>query len=184
MITRNSELILRTLDRNLAMPLPFKIHLLGGAALDLVYGISRFSEDVDMMCSIQEGEYIDHPDFQRALESTNDQLRDRELYITHIFTEYTLVHTKNWLEHLVVPPSDAPTFARFQYDALSPQDIILSKITRFDEKDRLDIRDLLICRNLTKQALSAWIDQVVVPDLWNEAWNKGLTAWDRWEIAL
>jgi hypothetical protein len=164
------------------MPLLFRIHLLGGAALDLVYGISRFSEDIDMMCSVEESEAVDHPDFQRALATTNDQLQDKGLYITHIFSAASLVHIDNWLEHLVVPPASAPTFVNFQYDALSPQDIILSKLTRFDEKDRLDIRELMACRNLTKPAISAWIDQAIVPDPWQELWIKGLKAWEAWQL--
>lgn len=182
MIIRNSEFILRTLDCHLTMTLPITIHLLGGAALDLVYGITRFSEDVDMMCSVEEGEHLDHADFQHALAATNDELESRELYITHIFVESSLVHTDSWLQHLVTPPPSAPSFVNFQYDALSPQDIILSKLTRFDEKDRLDIRDLMTCRSLTKDAVSTWLDRAIVPDVWQETWEKGVKAWHGWEF--
>ena len=54
---RNSEFILKTLDSVLTVALPFRLHLLGGAALDLVYNIPRFSEDVDVMCTMAEGSF-------------------------------------------------------------------------------------------------------------------------------
>jgi hypothetical protein len=51
---RNSEFILRTLDNCLGEQLDVTLHLLGGAALDLVYEIQRFSEDFDCLCTMAE----------------------------------------------------------------------------------------------------------------------------------
>ena len=100
---RNSEHILRTLDSQLDEPLSIQLHLLGGAALDLVFQIPRFSEDVDLMCTLVEGHAFDNPTLQAALERTNDLLEPDGLYLTHIFDESGLVHTRDWVERLVPP---------------------------------------------------------------------------------
>ena len=156
------------------------MHLLGGAALDLVYDIERFSEDVDCICSLTEAQAIDNDEFQDALAATNDVLEPRGLYITHIFDEDELVHLPDWTARLVSPPSDAPTFRHFDYNAVSAEDIILSKFTRFDEKDRMDIEDLMRVRALTREAIDALIPSVVVPCVWAETWEAGLQKWQAW----
>ncbi len=105
---RNSEFILRTLDACLKTQLQIPLHLLGGAALDLVYGIERFSEDVDCMCTMTEAEVIDSDEFQNALAETNEKLEPEGFYLTHIFDENGLVHLPDWADRLVKPPADAP----------------------------------------------------------------------------
>lgn len=66
---RNSAFILRTLDDLLDRRLDVTLHLLGGAALDLVYGIERFSEDVDCICTMTEACAIDSAPFEAPCES-------------------------------------------------------------------------------------------------------------------
>jgi len=83
---RNSEFILQALDECLERRLHVTLHLLGGAAIDLVYGIRRFSEDVDCMCTLTEAETIDSEEFQKALSATNNILQPRGFYLTHILT--------------------------------------------------------------------------------------------------
>jgi len=180
---RNSEFILTTLDNHLEQRLPVSLHLLGGAALDLVYDIERFSEDVDCICSLTEAQAIDSHDFQNALAATNDVLEPRGLYITHIFDEDELVHLSDWTSRLTPPPAAAPTFQHFAYDAVSAEDIILSKITRFDEKDRLDIKELMRVCAIKRESLDALISMVVVPDVWGETWEAGLLKWRAWDFA-
>jgi len=177
---RNSEFILSTLDECLDRRLDVRLHLLGGAALDLVYGIERFSEDVDCFCALTEARAIDSDPFQNALANANEVLEPRGLYLTHIFDENELVHLPDWTSRLTPPPSDAPTFCRFDYDAVSAEDIILSKFTRFDEKDRLDIEDLMRVRAVTREVIDALIPSVVVPDVWIETWETGLRKWRTW----
>ena len=179
---RNSEFILKTLDSNLTITLPFKLHLLGGAALDLVYNIPRFSEDVDVMCSLAEGDLWETPEITHALEITNKKLEAHNLYITHIFDENSLVHTKDWAERLVSAPPNGPSFRHFQYDAVSAEDIIISKLTRFDEKDKLDIEALMAACNITKKSISTLIGYVSVPDVWTESWEKGIEKWKAWKL--
>ena len=180
---RNSEFILTTLDNHLKQRLPVSLHLLGGAALDLVYDIERFSEDVDCICSLTEAQAIDSDEFQNALAATNDVLEPRGLYITHIFDEDELVHRPDWTSRLPPPPAVAPTFQHFTYDAVSAEDIILSKITRFDEKDRLDIQELMRVCAIKRESLDALISMVVVPDVWGDTWEAGLLKWREWEVA-
>lgn len=57
MKSSNSQYILETLDSFLEKPLSCKLHLLGGAALELIYSIPRFSEDVDILCAMSESKY-------------------------------------------------------------------------------------------------------------------------------
>ena len=97
-------------------------------------------------------------EFSNALEKTNKKLEVHNLYITHIFDENSLVHTRDWTERLVSAPSDNPSFFHFQYDAVSAKDIIISKITRFDEKDKLDIVALMAACGLTKESISDLFD--------------------------
>jgi hypothetical protein len=177
---RNSEFILGALDQYLYRKLDVTLHLLGGAALDLVYGIERFSEDVDCICAMTEVGCIDSDEFQSALAKANEVLEQRGLYLTHIFDEGELVHLPDWVTRVTPPPPGAPRFRHFDYDAVSAEDIILSKFTRFDEKDRLDIEDLMRVRALTREAIDALIPLVVVPDVWAETWEAGLRKWRVW----
>jgi hypothetical protein len=177
---RNSAFILDTLDQCLDRKLEVTLHLLGGAALDLVYGIQRFSEDVDCLCTMTEARTIDSDQFQSALLKANKVLEPLGLYLTHIFDEGELVHLPDWTTRLTPPPPDAPTFRHVDYDAVSAEDIILSKFTRFDEKDRLDIEDLMRVRGLSREAIDALIPSVVVPGVWTETWEAGLKKWRAW----
>jgi hypothetical protein len=177
---RNSEFILRALDQCLPRRIGISLHLLGGGALDLVYGIARFSEDVDCVCTLAEAHTMDSEEFQNALEKANDLVEPQGLYLTHIFDEDELVHLPDWTSRLTPPPSDAPTFRHFDYDAVSAEDIILSKLTRFDEKDRLDVEDLMRARAITREMIDLLIPTVVVPDVWMETWQSGLQKWRAW----
>jgi len=174
---RNSEFILNTLDGCLKRRLGVTLHLLGGSALDLVYGIERFSEDVDCMCTMAEAHIIDSTEFQEALTAANDALEPHGFYLTHIFDEADLVHLPNWTDRLADPPPDAPQFRHFSYDAVSAEDIILSKLTWFDEKDQLDVQELMRVRGITKVAIDTLAPSVVVPDAWRETWEAGLAKW-------
>ena len=180
-MVRNSEFVLKTLDSVLTRTLPFRLHLLGGAALDLVYNIPRFSEDVDVMCSMAEGSLWETPEVTGALDRANKKLEVYNLYITHIFDENSLVHTEDWSDRLVSAPNESPSFRYFQYDAVSPEDIIISKLTRFDEKDKLDIVALMAACNITKVSISKLFDCVIVPEVWNESWEKGIEKWLAWD---
>lgn len=180
-VMRNSAFILETLDQCLDLRLDVTIHLLGGAALDLVYGIERFSEDVDCICTLTEARTIDSDTFQNAVANANEMLEPQGLYLTHIFDEDELVHLPDWTSRLTTPPPDAPTFCRFDYNAVSAEDIILSKLTRFDEKDKLDIAALMRSRAITREMIDALIPLVVVPDVWNETWQAGLLKWRKWD---
>lgn len=174
---RNSEFILRVLDECLSQDMPVALHLLGGAALDLVYGVQRFSEDVDFMCALDETAAIDAPFFQDAVTCANDSLGPHGLYLTHIFDEGALVHTPDWRQRLVPPPAHSPLFQHFRYDAVSPEDIIVSKLTRFDEKDQADVRDLMQACGLASGHLEPFIRSAVVPADWEETWAAGLRKW-------
>lgn len=177
---QNSEYILATLDDCLKQRLTVPLHLTGGAALDLVYGIQRFSEDVDCLCTLTEAAAIDSPAFQDALAETNRRLEPRGLYLTHIFDEDELIHLPDWTSRLTPPPHHAPVFKHLQYDAVSAEDIILSKLTRFDAKDQMDIGDLMRVCSITRNRIDGLIASAVVPEVWSETWSAGLQKWARW----
>ena len=107
---QNSEYILATLDGCLNQRMAVSLHLTGGAALDLVYGIRRFSEDVDCLCTLTEAATIDSPAFQDALAETNRRLEPCGLYLTHIFDEDELIHLPDWTSRLT-PPGRHPLVA-------------------------------------------------------------------------
>lgn len=174
---RNSQFILHTLDDCLDRSLPVVLHLLGGGALDLVYGIQRFSEDIDVLCTMAEADAIDTQWFWQAVDVANERLAPHGLYLTHLFDEEALVHTPNWTKRLVPSPPEGPAFRHFQYDAVSPEDIIISKLTRFDEKDQADVRDLMRARGITKSDIDRLIDVVYIGDEWLESWEAGLRKW-------
>lgn len=177
---KNSEFILATLDECLKERLVVPLHLTGGAALDLVYGIQRFSEDVDCLCTLAEAPMIESDVFQNALAETNRRLEPRGLYLTHIFDEEELVHLPDWASRLTPPPPGAPVFRHFAYDAVSAEDIILSKLTRFDAKDQGDIADLMRACSITRESIDGLLGSTAVPAVWSETWNSGLRKWERW----
>jgi hypothetical protein len=179
---RNSEFILRALDDCLSEQLSIALHLLGGAALDLVYGVQRFSEDVDCMCAMDETDTIDSALFQDAVTQANERLQPHGLYLTHVFDENALVHTADWRRRVVAPPPGAPVFRQFRYDALSPEDIIVQKLTRFDQKDQADVRDLMHACGIAKADLAPVIAVVSVPQEWQETWTAGLRRWSEFVL--
>ena len=110
----NSQYILEKLDSFLTQSIPHTLHLLGGAAFDLVYDLPRFSEDVDIICTLDESKYMESQYFRDAILKTNEALEPEGLYITHIFEENGLVHTRDWTENLVPAPATAPQFKHFR----------------------------------------------------------------------
>ena len=179
---RNSEYILSTFNAALAKPLPVPLHLLGGAALDIVHGIPRFSEDVDAMVAVSESQGFEKSWVADALEETNQKLENDGLYFTHIFEETGLVHTSDWLSRLVGPDDEAPRFSNFEYDAVSAEDMILSKLTRFDEKDQLDVRALMQAYQLSKSDITKLLSTASVPSLWQPSWQEGLEKWKHFSL--
>ena len=59
---------------------------------------------------------------------------------------------------------------------------IISKITRFDEKDKLDIVALMAACDLTKESISDLFDHVIIPEVWKESWSIGVDKWLAWDF--
>ncbi len=121
------------------------------------------------MCTLRGSKIFESPDVFKAIQETNEALEGKGLYMTHIFDEDGLVHTNDWISRLAPPPDTAPKFTNFKYDAVSPEDIIISKITRFDEKDKQDIALLMQTNSISKEEINKLIPDVSVPQLWEEA---------------
>jgi hypothetical protein len=125
--------IVRTLNRHLTKPT--ELTLFGRAALALVDGIIPIaSGDPDI-------------DFWLAQQATNEELKNRGLYITHLFSETDVILRPNWLSGRIAINLELEKLRLFRPATI---DLILTKMARGDEQDLEDIR-FLFSREPTSQ---------------------------------
>jgi hypothetical protein len=93
--------ILRTFDRHLTRPIEFTIF--GRGALALGYQNPpvecESTMDVDGIIPVTGGEPCE--EFWTAQQATNDALKDRGLYITHLFSEMDIILQPDWFTRRV-----------------------------------------------------------------------------------
>jgi len=168
-VATEAELIIRTLDRHLAGPAD--IRLFGGAALVLAYGLTRTTEDADLLMDDDECSLlVDTADFGNAVERTNEELEPRGLYLTHIWGPEQQVLSPGWRARCRHAPLDGLKHIRLS--VLGPTDIIVSKLARADELDLQDISWLLRRENLAPARVWAEVDLAVVPAILAEAFAQ------------
>jgi hypothetical protein len=155
--------ILQTLDRHLTTPA--EITLFGRAALALGYTPSpaafAATRDVDAILPIAwlaaEDENLD---FWEAQQHTNAELKPDGLYLTHLFREFEIILTPDWLNRRVHIPLGLHRLTVFRPATL---DLILTKMARGDENDLADVEFLLTREPLTAGQLSAAFARARVP---------------------
>lgn len=157
--------ILQTLDRHLATPV--EINLFGRAALALGYAASpaafAATHDVDAILPLAWLESEDENlDFWEAQQRTNAELESEGLYLTHLFREFEIVLTPDWLSGRVRIPLALQHLTVFRPATL---DLILTKMARGDENDLADIGFLLAREPLTDDQLRAAFARARVPDV-------------------
>jgi hypothetical protein len=166
-VANSAELILSTLDRHLQGPA--SLRLMGGAALILGYGISRATEDADLLAD--QGELralVERADFGAALEATNRELEPTGLYLSHVWGPEQQILTPRWRESCRRLPPD-PGWRWLEVEVLGPLDIVVGKLARADAEDLEDIRFLIDRESLAPSQVLQAIAEAVVPAILAEA---------------
>jgi len=157
--------ILQTLDRCLAAPA--EITLFGRAALALGYAggsaVFAATHDVDAILPLLWLEAQDENlDFWEAQQRTNAELASEGLYLTHLFREFEVILTPDWVSRRVRIPLGLQRLIVFRPATL---DLILTKMARGDENDLADISFLLAREPLTAGQLHAAFARARTPDV-------------------
>ncbi len=159
-----AEKIIRTLDRHLEGPA--RIRLMGGAAMILGYGLSRATEDVDLLADDREIEaLIEEANLGAALERTNAELAPEGLYLSHIWGPEQQILTPEWRSSC---RRLALVLDRLQLEVLGPLDMILSKACRADDGDLADIRHLITHERLPRETVARAFERANVPEVFQE----------------
>lgn len=161
-VMNNPLEILQTLDRHL--PEPAELTVFGRSALALgfpdsppYYGATR---DVDGIIPVTAEE--PDADFWLAQQATNADLKPRELYITHLFSELDVILEPDWQPRRVA--LDLP-LAKLKVFRPATIDLVLTKMARGDEQDMEDIRFLLSREPISPRELEAAFARARVPDV-------------------
>jgi hypothetical protein len=154
--------ILRTLDRRLSKQT--ELTLFGRSALALGYPNSPpdygATHDVDGIIPVT----ADEPDldFWTAQQATNADLKNRGLYITHLFSELDVILQPDWQARRVAL---SLALAKLRVFRPATIDLVLTKMARGDEQDLGDIRFLLSQELISTQELQAAFARARVPDV-------------------
>jgi hypothetical protein len=161
----NPFLILQTLDRHLDHPV--ELTLYGRAALALGYPSHEprheTTQDVDAIIPLAQLDELRADDqFWAARDTTNVELAERGLYLTHLFTEADVFLLPDWLNRRRPIPA---SFAHLKLFRPATLDLILTKMMRgADPEDLSDIEFLLKHEPVTEADLRAAFERVRLPD--------------------
>ena len=154
--------ILRTLDRHL--PKPAELTLFGRAALALGYPDPPpdygATHDVDGIIPVTTAE--PDTDFWLAQQATNAELKNRGLYITHLFSELDVILQPDWQPRCVPLRLGLEKLATRRPATV---DLVLTKMARGDAQDLDDIRFLFSREPLRVEELQAAFARARVPDV-------------------
>jgi hypothetical protein len=168
-MAKTAAIILKTLDKHLARPV--ELRLMGGAALTLVYGLDRATEDADLLMDDQEATFLaEQCNFAEALEKTNAELEPIGLYISHLWGPEQQILTPNWRDACRPATTDV-TLEHITLKSLGPIDMILSKMARADAGDLEDMRYLINHERLPKNAILDAIESAQVPEILRDAFE-------------
>jgi len=163
----NASLILETLDRHLNHPV--RLILYGRAALQLGFSDPPSevaeSKDVDAIISLVDLDQLTGDEsFWEAQERTNDELRPRGLYITHLFRADQIFLRRDWEQHLL--PINRPPTRRLRLSRPATLDLILTKMMRGDDpQDMADVAFLIHHDRVTSEEIEGAFAQAVIPEL-------------------
>lgn len=162
----NPLTILLTLDRHLNHPV--ELTLYGRAALALGFPshepFHETTQDVDAIIPLTQLERLRADEqFWDARDATNEELSQRGLYITHLFTEADVFLMPDWLDRRVPIPG---SFTHLKLHRPAALDLILTKMMRgADPEDLADIRFLLKHQPLTEAELRNAFQSLRAPDI-------------------
>ena len=162
----NPLFILQTLDRHLDHPV--ELTLYGRAALALGFPSHEprheTTQDVDAIIPlIQLDELRADENFWAARDATNAELREKGLYMTHLFTEMDVFLQPDWMSRRVRFPVSLNHLTLFRPATI---DLILTKMMRgADPEDLADIEFLLKHEPLSEAELAKAFSRARMPDI-------------------
>jgi hypothetical protein len=154
--------ILRTLDRHL--PKLAELTMFGRSALALGFPGSPpdygTTHDVDGIIPLTTEE--PDLDFWTAQQATNADLKNRGLYITHLFSELDVILQSDWQSRRVALQLPLTKLKVYRPATV---DLVLTKMARADDQDLEDIRFLLSQEPISPRELQAAFARARVPDV-------------------
>jgi hypothetical protein len=159
----HAERLLGFLDAKLNAPV--ELTLYGRAALSLGfenppqdYAASR---DVDAVLWLGQAEDLArHSNFWEAVAEVNEEFRDQELYLSHLFEEDQVILTSTWRENRVLIPK---SWKRLTIYRLGNIDLFVTKLMRDDPLDLADARFVVQRAGLDQQTIERAIKAARVP---------------------
>lgn len=163
----NASLILETLDRHLDHPA--RLILYGRAALQLGFSDTPAevaeSKDVDAIVPLADLDRLTADEaFWEAQQKTNDELRPKGLYVTHLFRADQIFLRPDWEQHLV--PITRPPTRWLRLFRPATLDLILTKMMRGDDpQDLADVAFLIRHDRVTPEQIESTLAQAVIPEI-------------------
>jgi len=157
--------ILSSLDARLTEAV--ELTLYGRAALHLGFAeppeeFAR-SHDVDVVLWLgQAEELLAAGNFWDALDAVNEELRDQDLYISHLFEETQVILTPEWKKNR--RPIEG-SWRHLRLYRLGDGDLLLSKLMRDDPTDLADARFIIGRSGFDAAVVKSLVQQARVPEV-------------------
>ena len=160
----NAERLLRALDAQLQDGVELTLYGRAALALGFPNAPSDFalSRDVDAVLALGQAEaLLATTNFWAAVQTTNDDLADEDLYISHFFTEDQVILLPDWQINRVQLDGE---WIRLRLYRLGNLDLLLSKLMRDDPLDMGDARFIASAAGLSRGQVEEAIRRARVPD--------------------
>lgn len=153
-----AQTIAETLDRHLQQPTEMVVYGAAALLLDRNFAphlVGHKTNDLDIIIPAHREMQVDADRaFWKAVEATNHELKEQELYVSHIFPEREVALTPEWKEHTVALPQAGLTKLSLQRPRIL--DLAISKMGRGDDHDVADVRRMLrLHHQVTGQKITA-----------------------------
>lgn len=161
---RHADHILSRLDSHLSSRI--ELTLYGRAALALGFDETpedyALSRDVDAVMWIGQAEaLLESTNFWEAVEQTNQELAEDDLYVSHFFTEDQVVLLPDWKRNRVALPR---SYRHLDLHRLGNQDLLLSKLMRDDPIDHADALFIADRAGLGPQDIRSAVSRARLPE--------------------
>ncbi len=162
----NPSRILQTLDARLTHPV--ELTLIGKAAIWLGYDSPPedygSTLDVDAVVPAEAAAAMDQDTaFWESLAQANEELRQHDLYLTHIFEEWQVFLRPDWARHRV--PLTRPRLQRITLFRPATLDLILTKMMRgADATHMAEIQWMISKDRISRQSMLECLDAAKLPD--------------------
>lgn len=161
----HAERILSALDKRLVKPVELTLYGRAALALGFRNAPSEFaqSKDVDAVLWIgQAAELMEKTNFWDAVKQVNDEYRNQELYISHLFEETQVILTPDWKRQRVGIPG---RWKNLRVYRLGNADLFLSKLMRNDPQDLADANFVVEAARWNENEVADIISSARIPDI-------------------